>query len=239
MSLDLSLFSDWTLALLPRLFIYPGGLWMLAALLVLRLGVDGIEWLKLASLARDLSQANLLALATAWAALPLLPLPGAAPLPLPADTFSLAGLIALSLSADVLWGHKQDRQDALAGVAVTLAIMAPVAGRRALLTTSGTPSLADWLSLLAVGVGLAKLARPSGRDLAGSVRWLAWLGLGAAPLWGVTPTLSALWVSLAYAVAILVVAVVTRLFGKEATGRLALATTWSLAALSLVAALLR
>ncbi len=238
MSLDIALFSDWTLALLPRLLIYPGGLWMLAALLVFRLATDGVTSLKPTSLARDLGRANILALATAWAALALLPLPGAEAMPFPPDTFSLAGLLALSLSADVIWGYKQGRRNALAGVATTLAIMAPVAGRRALIIASGIPSLSDWLSLLAVGVALATVAHLSRRDLSGGVRWLAWLALGAAPFRGVTPMPAALWVSLAYAAALLALAVVNRVLDKEAMGKWALATMWSLAGLSLVVALM-
>src|SRR5205823_3488400 len=37
----LSLFSDWTLALLPRLFLYPGGAWALFMLLWLRFASEG------------------------------------------------------------------------------------------------------------------------------------------------------------------------------------------------------
>ncbi len=76
-------FSDWTLALLPRLFLYPGGVWMLAAVLGLRFASGGLAAIKPSALVSDLSGVSLLAVAVAWAGLSLVPLPDASPLSAP------------------------------------------------------------------------------------------------------------------------------------------------------------
>ncbi|HVF98659.1 MAG TPA: hypothetical protein VND68_02365, partial [Chloroflexia bacterium] len=87
-------FSDWALALAPRLFLYPGGL-AIAAALVLALYTSrratGTPVVRYAfSLITD---ANTLSLALAWAALSILPMPGTAPLPFPVDRFSLVSVV--------------------------------------------------------------------------------------------------------------------------------------------------
>src|SRR5437868_6034119 len=94
-------FSDWTLALLPRLFLYPGGLWMLSMLLPLCLlpaRRRSRAFLPPASCLLPAGPSP--QLAVAWVALALLPLPGAAPLPFPVDRLSLAGLLVTSLALD-------------------------------------------------------------------------------------------------------------------------------------------
>lgn len=228
-------FSEWTLALLPRLFLYPGGLWMLAALISLFVATSGRETRRYRSLLHDLTQANLPALATAWAALALLPLPGTQPLPFPADRLSLAALLALSLLFDA---PSTRREHGMAGTAITLAIMAPLAGGQSLLDAGGGVTIAHWLSLLAVAAGLAALAADGAPSLSGGVRWLGWLGLGAAPIWHQSLISNALWASLAYAVAIGVIAWVSGVVWRRANSMVAVGMAFGLSAGSLLAALL-
>jgi hypothetical protein len=230
----LTSFSDWTLALLPRLFLYPGGLWLLAALIALFVATGWRETRRYRSLLHDLTQANLPALAIAWAALSLLPLPGTQPLSFPADRLSLAALLALSLLFDA---PSTRREHGMAGTAITLAIMAPLAGRQAILDAGGGVTIADWLSLLAVVAGLAALTADGAPSLSGGVRWLGWLGLGAAPIWHQTLISNALWVSLAYALAIGVIAWVSGFVWGRANSMVAVGAAVGLSAGSLLAAL--
>ncbi|HEX9988404.1 MAG TPA: hypothetical protein VGE45_08000 [Chloroflexia bacterium] len=228
-------FSDWTLALLPRLFLYPGGLWMLAALIALLIATNGRASRSYRSLLNDLAQANLPAFATAWAALSLLPLPGTQPLPFPTDRLSLAALLALSMLFDV---PSTRREHGLAGTAITLAIMAPMPGGQAILNVGREVTIADWLSLLAVAAGLVALVADGALSLSNGVRWLGWLGLGAAPIWHQALISNALWVSLIYALAIGVFAWVTGLVWRRANSMVAASAAFSLSAMSLLAALL-
>ena len=86
----------------------------------------------------------------AWVALSLLPLPGAAPLPFPADRFSLVGLLLTSLALD--WhsrgvgGGKEPAARVSTSVAVLLAVVAPLAGGRSLLQGEAGWGLSGWLS---------------------------------------------------------------------------------------------
>ena len=90
-----SIFAAWLASLLPRLLLYPGGLGLLAAAAgALRARRTGPDRGPLPALHR-------LAGALAWLALALLPLPGAAPLPLPPDLLVLAALL---LAAGILSG---------------------------------------------------------------------------------------------------------------------------------------
>jgi hypothetical protein len=228
-------FSDWTLALLPRLFLYPGGLWLLVALIVLLVATGGRETRRYRSLLHDLTQANLPALATAWAAISLLPLPGTQPLPFPADRLSMASLLALSMLFDA---PSTRREQGMAGTAITLAIMAPLAGGQAILNVGGEVTIADWLSLLAVAVGLAALAADGAPSLPGGVRWLGWLGLGATPIWHQALISNALWVSLVYALAIGMIAWTSVIVWRRANRMLAVGVAFGMAAASLLAALL-
>ncbi|HYP41368.1 MAG TPA: hypothetical protein VEX13_13495 [Chloroflexia bacterium] len=228
-------FSDWTLALLPRLFLYPGGLWMLAALIALLVAMSGRESRRYRSLLHDLTQANLLALATAWAALSLLPLPGTQPLPFPADRLSLAALLALSMLFD---GPSLKREHGIAGTAITLAIIAPMSGGQALLHAGATFALADGLSLLAVAAGLAALVTEGAPSLSGGVRWLGWLGLGAAPIWHHALISNALWASLVYAFAIGAIAWVSSVVWRRTKSIIPIGAALGLSAVSLLTALL-
>ena len=106
----------------------------------------------------------------------MLPLPGAAVLPFPADRFSLAGLLVTSLALGWASGERSPAQASIS-VAITLAVMAPLASGKTLLQTGAEWGVAGWLSLAAVGVGLVALST-SAQSLAASLRWLAWFGLG-------------------------------------------------------------
>ena len=84
-------FAGWLTALLPRLALYPGGL-------VLALAA-ALAWIErragrgAAAPPAGLTPLERLALALAWGGAALLPLPGAAPLPLAPDLLALAGLL--------------------------------------------------------------------------------------------------------------------------------------------------
>src|SRR5213083_2289091 len=126
----LSLFSDWTLALLQRLFLYPGGLWALGALLWLG-AMRNVGTLKRWNVG-TLERSHLLAAAVAWAGLALSPLPSAAPMPVPADRFALVGLLVTSRILDSAAGqtkiqNPKSKIQNLADVALPLAALAPLA----------------------------------------------------------------------------------------------------------------
>jgi hypothetical protein len=234
----LSLFSDWTLALLPRLFIYPGGLWALAALLGLRLVCGGLRGAAPALMLADLARSPAAA-ATAWAALALLPLPGAAPLPFPADRFTLAGLMLVSLALDLPSVNLREERAAVhasAGIGLTLAVMAPLAGGRALLGDTG--GVSSWLSLAAAAVGLAGLAATSSSAASG-IRWLGWLGLAVAPVldYAGLSLPGVAWTSLVYGASILLVAGASRPAPVRGRPRALATTCWGLAGLAMLAAL--
>lgn len=236
---ELASFSDWVLAVLPRLFVYPGGAWMLAALLILRFILGGRKGISPPGIIYNLSRAHLLSLALAWTALSLASLPGASMLTFPADRLVLAGLLAASLALEQLAGDDRWWYEALCGVAITLALVAPLAGGRSLLATGDTSSLAAWLSAFAVSIGLAALA-PTVRDsLAGGVRWLAWLGVALAPLWSQPYIAGVVGASIAYLLLIALLAALGKAtYARDGRARLLLAITWGLAALALLAALL-
>lgn len=234
---ELAPFSEWTFALLPRLFIYPGGVWLLPALLFWRLLSGGYRSLAPRPLARSLMGANLLSLATAWTAISLLPLPGAPPLPFPADRFTLLALLALSLLLD-----NYSSAEGWLGAGVTLALIAPVAGGSVLLLSPGSGRLSEWLAALAVLAGLVGIAslRASQQSLQASARGLAWLGLGAHPLWASMqlPLAGVVTVSLVYTVVLAAMAFLARLTRTQKWGRGAAYVCWGWAALALLLALL-
>src|SRR4051812_15825222 len=93
-------FSDWVLALLPRLSLYPGGVGVLVALVALRLAQGGVPAIRPLSLAQELIRTPLPSLALAWGAFALLPLPGAPPLSTQVDTLVLVTLVLISFSLD-------------------------------------------------------------------------------------------------------------------------------------------
>jgi hypothetical protein len=201
-------FSQWTLDLLPRLFLYPGGLWALAMLLWLRFVSGGVSAVRPSALAAGLLRAPLLPTAVAWVALALLSLPGTSPPAFPADRLTLAGLLMASLILSQTASDTGERAAPYLEVAITLAIMAPLAGGRGLLS-SGDWGPAGWIALAAVVAGLASLSGRAVGDLAGSIRLLAWFGLAAYPVWSsgnLLPQAGVVWTSLVYAAAIALIA---------------------------------
>lgn len=238
MTPGLESFSDWMLWLLPRLFLYPGGVWLLGALLILRLALQGRAGIAPGNLAGALAKDNLAALAAAWVALALALMPDRAEaLSVPVDPVALAGLVAVSLGTDLVRGDKVRREELLVGVAITLAVLAPLAGGNRLLETEeGT--LSGWVALAAVGAGLVALWESAGRDLSGGTRWLAWLGLGAGPLWSLgIPVEGIYWASGVFIFGILGAAAVVRVVPARGKRSLA-AIAWLGAALALLSALL-
>jgi hypothetical protein len=211
----LSQFSDWTLALLPRLFLYPGGLWMLGALLWLSFVRGGFSarWRR-----GFISASPMLAAAVAWAALALIPLPGTSPMPVPVDRVALVGLLVTSLLVSVYTGDKLTLDGKLASAGLTLAALAPLASGRDLIANRTDWGLSGWVALVAILVGLFTL--PAGLDA--DLRLLGWLGLGGAPMWALVEQTSngILWVSLAYVLLLAALGVANRLLdfgGNEET----------------------
>lgn len=188
MTPELAQFSEWVLALLPRLFVYPGGLWLLAGVALIKLGGKGTKGVEPKAWLDDLMGANLPSLAIAWAGVALLPLPGASVLPLPVDRWALAATLAVSLLLDCgMQGANRSRM-AQAGAAITLAILAPLAAGDSLVElpadlVSRAP-LAFGLAAAAVVVGLVVMAWWGGWGLAGEVRGLGWLALTIMPVYG-------------------------------------------------------
>jgi hypothetical protein len=199
MTPELAAISDWVLAILPRLFLYPGGLWMVAGLAVIGWAARGRDGVRPRRWAVALAQADLGAVATAWVAVALLPLPGAQPLPAPVDRWALVALLAVSLLLDLGredWEARRWR--APAGAGITLALLAPLAGEPGLLASGEelTASWAAWVAVFAVGAGIVALLWSGDVGLGSEVRGLAWLAIGLEPLWAllpfgwVTPTLA-------------------------------------------------
>jgi len=236
---ELASFSDWVLALFPRLFLYPGGVWMLAALLFMRLTSRGPASLKPVALASDLLKDSLPPLALAWTTLALTPLPSASLLSTPIDRFVLCALALLSM----LVGSKvQMDWEGWINIGLALAVLAPLASGIALMGTSQAASISGVLSMLAVTLGLAALSSEIGRSLSHDVRWLVWLGLGFAPLWAASEQLSLpglLWVSMVYVVVIALFTLASKLsrsalYNREWT----IFAVWGTATLALLVALL-
>lgn len=259
---ELASFSDWVLALLPRLFLYPGGVWMLAALLLMKLTAGGPPSLRPGAIAADLLKDSLPALALAWTALALIPLPSAPPLAAPVDRLVLCALALVSMFAS---RTTRGGWEAWVNVGIAVAVVAPLARGTALLAKIEAVSISGVLSMLATTLGLAALSSGIGRDYSAGVRWMVWLGLGFAPVWSASEELrlapGLLWVSMVYAVVISLFTLATRLSrsafdgkdwavavgdqGSGIGGRESAAVTaclffavWGAAAVSLLAALL-
>jgi hypothetical protein len=200
MTPELAAFSDWVLAILPRLFLYPGGLWMLAGMAVIKVASGGKTALQPRQWAADLSQVNLVGAATAWAALALLPLPGAAKLPSPVDQWVLVALLAVSFLVELEAVEGQARQWILiAGAGITLALLVPLAHSQGLLAANEASPNIRWggqLAIFSVGLGIAALIWAGEKGIGSQVRGLAWVGLALTPLWAylpdnwLTPTMS-------------------------------------------------
>jgi hypothetical protein len=212
MTPELAAFSDWTLALLPRLFLYPGGLWLLAALLFFRFASGGLSAVQPSRLLQDLAGLSLLSTALAWTAIALLPFPGVPPLPYPVDRFVPLALLALSLTLDIGDG-KASRLQGEVTVIMILALLIPAIESRTLFGTSAHPTIAVVASSLAVGIGLVALQRTGEgqQGIEGGVRWLGWLCLGLLPLWQLFAVDSAWLPSLVVGVALLLLCGLGRL----------------------------
>lgn len=184
-------FSDWALALLPRLFLYPGGL-AIAAALVLALFTsrpsDGTSVVRQAlSL---IANANILPLALAWAMLSVLPVPGTAPLPFPVDRFSIVAIVAASLLFDLIASKERQQDELWPSLAILLALMSPLAWQGGLMQGNGDEGVSGYLAGAATLIGLAGLFGGPRCGWSAAARWLAWWGaalaLGTLPAgaWG-------------------------------------------------------
>lgn len=195
-------FSDWALSLLPRLFLYPGGLAVVVALFlalfISRLATGTARKSLLHHALHLLTNANIPALACAWAALAILPLPGASPLPLQVDRFSLVAVAATSLLFDVAYEREHTKDELWSNVAIVLALISPLASHRGLVPGGQEQGIVDYLAGVAVLVGLVGSVGSACYRWSGAARWLAWWGaaltLGALPgdVWGLTTLPAAL-----------------------------------------------
>ena len=101
--------------------------------------------------------------------------------------------------------------------------------------------IANIVTTAAMRRSVAMLLSTSARSVASGLRWLAWFGLGAVPIWvswtpSAVPALA--WSSLVYLVAVAALAGVGRTHFAHQNHRLLLITCWGLGALSLLASLL-
>ena len=211
MTPELAAFSDWTLALLPRLFLYPGGLSVLAALLLLRPFSGGLHSISPRAILSDLPTSNLLSIALSWAAISLAPFPDASPLPFPVDRFALAILPALSLLLDITYKADHPRS-VFPSAAITLALLVPALAPNALLPPPASLTISTALSMLAVASGL--LAISPATALASQTRWLAWLCLGLSPLWPLIPLDSTIWASIITLLALIILSILSNLLAR-------------------------
>lgn len=185
MTPELAGFSDWVLALLPRLFLFPGGLWMIVGVAMIRFGSGGIAALHWRSWAADLKKTNTWAVATAWAALALLPLPGSASLPTPIDRWTLAALGAISFLLDLRGVKDQERRwYANAAAGITFALIAPLASAQRLLISERQMDIgwtaAPWL--VSVLAGIVALLWLGEGGIGAQVRWLLWASMALSPV---------------------------------------------------------
>jgi hypothetical protein len=157
-------FAAWIIGLLPRLALWPGGLALLLA------GVGAWSARRQGAEAVALSALDRLALALGWVAVALLPLPGAAPLPLAPDALVLTGLL---LAAEGLAGRGSGWGVGLCAGAV--AIVAAGAGRL-LFPFAALPAPVPILAAVAYAWGLAGQAAPLSPSVPALLRWLLWLG---------------------------------------------------------------
>ena len=121
-------------------------------------------------------------------------------------------------------------------IAVLTAVLAPIAGQRTLLDANG--GLSAWLSLFAIFLGVAALSRQAASNLSLAARLIGWLGLASAPLWTVPRLENPVRVALVYMILMFTAAVVGRLAAGRIKAEWSMGVVWSLAALSLLAALL-
>ena len=195
-------FSDWALALLPRIFLYPGGLAIVAALLLAlfmpRSATDTTRTTLHHKTLRLVAHANIPALACAWAATSILPLPGVSALPFPVDRFTLVAAIAISLLFDFTAKGESNRDELWPNLAIVLALMSPLASQRGLMQGLAEPDMVGYLAGAAALVGLMGLFDSVGYGWGRAARWLAWWGavmaLGMVPggMWGVVSLPAAL-----------------------------------------------
>jgi hypothetical protein len=177
-------FSDWALALLPRMFFYPGGLAIVAALLLAlfmpRHATDTTRRTLIHKTLRLVAHANIPGMACAWAALSILPLPGVSTLPFPVDRFTLVVVIAISLLFDFTVKGESNRDELWPNLAIVLALISPVASQRGLVLGTAEPDAVGYLAGAAVLSGLVGLFESVGYGWSRAARWLAWWGAGMA-----------------------------------------------------------
>jgi hypothetical protein len=94
--------------------------------------------------------------------------------------------------------------------------------------------------MAAVAVGLLSLWEEAAHDLAGGVRWLAWLALGASPLlqWAQAPFVGPVWAGGMYLFLIITLALAGRYAAPRMSQEVNVVITGGLSLAALVMALL-
>jgi len=198
----LNAFAGFMLAVLPRLLLYPGGLFAGICIAVLALVLPRISRAAAppAPTYAASGGAVLVALALAWTAWALLPLPGTTPLPGAPDLLTPlglllgAGLLSRAPSLDAVGWRREacGRPLLLAAPLVALAAPSPASLMPALVSSAAASvDPARALAGLAYVAGFcicyaapgsAPWTRPAGPigRVAAWLEWLGWLGIGAA-----------------------------------------------------------
>ena len=169
-------FSDWALALLPRMFLYPGGLAIVTALLLALFVLGPARTAALHYALQLLVHANIAALALAWAALSILPLPGVKALPFPVDRFSLVAVTGISLLVGLVASKETDTVELWPSLAIVLALMSPIALQRGFVPGEQSQGIVSHVTAAAVLAGLVGLFGSVRNGWSSAARWLAWWG---------------------------------------------------------------
>lgn len=198
-------FSDWVLALLPRLFLVPGGVCLLIAIGLHYLAAGNLRRTALRTLLRAFLKENTLALATAWVAVALIPFAGIAPLLFPVDTFALLALPIASLAFDQFGSSERNPLEIGGVLVITISIMALVLPERHLLITVSEGSTTIWPALVIIAAGLVVLAASAANSVSGAMRWLALGSLGLTIGSSLDPVLGAGLLALVFAAGLVLV----------------------------------
>jgi hypothetical protein len=150
----------------------------------------------------------------------------------------LVALPLLSL-ASAKFQEEDKSLSAWVAAGITLTLLVPLVGGGTLFVRQAGWTLSAVPVAIAVGVGLLALWKGATREPAAGVRWLAWLGLGAAQLleWDQAPLAGPVWASGVYLVLILALGLSARYLTRRVDRGLLAAITWAFSLVALLLAL--